>query len=75
MGDLQAGAAVKCSVGSMKYPMGVHEMPFGADAVLSSPPAAPVLPPRTLSAPPKGADGYFPLLRASGLSPVYGDGS
>lgn len=34
--------------GVHEIPYGVHEMPFGADAVLSSPLAAPVLPPRTL---------------------------
>jgi len=61
--------------GAQEIPCGVHEMSPGAEAVLSSPPAAPVLPPRALSAPPKEADGYFPLLRVSGLAPVYGDGS
>lgn len=58
-----------------EIPYGVHEVPFGADAVLRSPPAAPVLPPCTLFAPLKRADGYFPLLHVSAFAPVYGDGN
>lgn len=63
------------SYGLHEIPYGAHDMSFGANAVLSSPMAAPVLPPCTLFALPKEADGYFPLLRVSGLAPVYGDGS